>query len=817
MRSRARPFVGALLGSLVATTGAWAAPPDGVGIARLFGAGAARVIAPGSTRVGALVAVPAGQTAASLGLEEVAPGIARLSGSPSAIVGFADAHPGARVEIAPPLHPSLILARTYVHAVGSPGGPPTNADGGGALVGVADTGLDVTHPDFFTSSGASRVAWILDLSHEPLGLYPEVEAKFGIKDGNGKVTNGAVLAGADIDRRIAQKLWVPTDEVGHGTHVAGIAASTGAVYRGVAPGARLVIARITRSATDTIITDDMLLGAAFIFDRADFEKKPVAANFSLGSNFGPHDGTTLWEKSLASFVGAAHPGRAIVAAAGNSGSIASAPVHQTVYVPKGGAVRVPFTTTGSSNGSIQIWVTERPGSKLDVGLDGPNGGLVAPLPDGEQRGSPKDGSGLDAGVIHGSAAKGSIVPSDSRGAIVILGGTIPGGDYAVTHVGEGMADLFLEASGDIATTTGFAGGVRQGTVELPATSPALIGVGCTVSRTSWKAINGLGFGLPKIATLDAMGGVVDEAAGLRAPLDGEVCWFSSAGPSATGAPKPDIAAPGAAIVAAMSGQAKPGVATSIFTYPGCPVPPGQTTSDNLCKQVDATHAISNGTSMASPMVAGAAAVLLARDPTLTQDVVRALLQAGAHRFRGPAPFMDQSGPGELDVAGSVAALDELGAPDGLPSHDTSWMTLSSSFVPADGSTPVIAFVELRTDDPRKRASLFDASRLSARVVVGARAWAPEVTRVAPGLFSFSIVVPSGLGGERATFSVDFDGAPIVDAISVPVGTDPWAAGYPSVAYGGCATSPSPSPEALAPLGALAALAWIARRRRLRRI
>jgi MYXO-CTERM domain-containing protein len=281
----------------------------------------------------------------------------------------------------------------------------------------------------------------------------------------------------------------------------------------------------------------------------------------------------------------------------------------------------------------------------------------------------------------------------------------------------------------------------------------------------------------------------------------------------TGVAKPEIAAPGAAIVASMSGQAKPGITTSIFTFAGCPIPTGQTTSDGRCKQVDLTHGISVGTSMASPMVTGAVAALLQRDPTLTQDLVRALLQAGAHRFRGPAPYMDQSGPGELDVAGSLAALDELGAPAGLPSVDTSWMTLSSSYLTADGSSSVTALVELRTDDSRKRASLFDLSRLSATVVVAERSFAPQITRVAPGLFTFAFTVPAGLGGARATFSVFFDGDPIVEPVSVPVGSDPWSAGYSSSARGGCAMS-SPAPAtAFVPLAMLIAIALIARRRR----
>lgn len=79
--------------------------------------------------------------------------------------------------------------------------------------------------------------------------------------------------------------------------------------------------------------------------------------------------------------------------------------------------------------------------------------------------------------------------------------------------------------------------------------------------------------------------------------------------------------------------------------------------DVTCQQIDSLHAVSFGTSFSSPIVAGAVAVMLQHDPTLTQDVVMAALQGGAHPLRGPTPFEDQEGPGEVDVIGAVEAVD----------------------------------------------------------------------------------------------------------------------------------------------------------------
>src|SRR5262249_12979256 len=153
------------------------------------------------------------------------------------------------------------------------------------------------------------------------------------------------------------------------------------------------------------------------------------ANLSIGADFGPHDGTMYWEKALASHVGADHPGHAIVAAAGNSGSIAQFQVHDVAHASGSARTRVVFTTGGTMTGAIQIWVTERSGSELKVGLDGPNGGIIAPIEDGKQEGN--NSGGLNAGIIHGSGAKNSIVPADSRGAVVVLTGKIASGNYAV--------------------------------------------------------------------------------------------------------------------------------------------------------------------------------------------------------------------------------------------------------------------------------------------------------------------------------------------------------------------------------------------------
>jgi subtilisin family serine protease len=775
--------------------------PDGAALIRLLGPHAALALSPtgSESTLEALVRLPLGTSAESLGIDPVVPGFGRVRGGSTAILAFSTAHPTLAVEVAPPLHSLLDQAGLTINATLVHQDPGSLGDG--VLVGVADTGLDITHADFRDANGNTRIAWLIDMSQPPVGTYPDLEQKYGVLDASGNVVSGAVYAAADINAILQAEGVGPGDDVGHGTHVTSIAAGNGGIslpvrspYIGVAPNAGIVFARVTRDETDSIDNGDLQRGTQFLFDRADFMQKPIAVNLSLGSDFGPHDGTTAWEEVLASYVGPTMPGHALSAAAGNSGSIVDSPVHESAAVVGGSHISIPIATQGAQNGALQVWVAFRSGASISVGLDGPDGPWIAPQPNGEEAG--KNTSGYNAAVINGSRAANSPVPTDSSGAVVVITGTWPSGQYNVTIQGEGTADLYLEGTGDVTIggNAGFVFPVREGTVNLPATSPGIIGVGCTVNKAKWVSIDGISEseGVP---VLDPSGGYAepdpnDPGYPLERPLAaGDVCWFSSAGPTLTGAQKPEIAAPGAIVVAAMSREAAPGGINSIFTT-DCPAKDGAD-AGTLCLQVDATHAVSQGTSMSSPMVAGTIAILFEHDPTLTQDKILGLLQAGAHPFRGSAPFDDQSGPGELDVKGALDALAQSQAGELLlPDIPSSWVTLSADYVAADGSTPVTTIIELRTTDGAHRADLFDPQRLQPIYAInGAPQPPPTMVRRAPGVWFFTVQPDAGHGGSTMTLGATFDGVPIGTPRSLPIAVDVWRSEYSSQAKGGCAVAP----------------------------
>lgn len=100
-----------------------------------------------------------------------------------------------------------------------------------------------------------------------------------------------------------------------------------------------------------------------------------------------------------------------------------------------------------------------------------------------------------------------------------------------------------------------------------------------------------------------------------------VTWFSSRGPSPlTNENKPDLLAPGAMTLSALPGGA---------------------------------YGTMSGTSMATPHVVGAAALLLSTNPTLSRQELRSLLQNTAVPIAPPHPNPD-SGYGRLDVNAAAA-------------------------------------------------------------------------------------------------------------------------------------------------------------------
>jgi len=177
--------------------------------------------------------------------------------------------------------------------------------GKGVIVGYIDTGIDYNHLDFKNADGSTRVLYYWDhtLGYDVL-LTP------------GKYGYGQVWDSAAINNGACTSL----DNNAHGTTVSGAGSGNGlatGTHKGVAPDSDIIIvesdlglANWTLSIADAV---------DFIFSMADTLGKPVVVNASLGDYLGSHDGTDPAAQIIDSLLDDM-PGRIMVAAAGNSGN-----------------------------------------------------------------------------------------------------------------------------------------------------------------------------------------------------------------------------------------------------------------------------------------------------------------------------------------------------------------------------------------------------------------------------------------------------------------------------------------------------------------
>jgi subtilisin family serine protease len=703
---------------------------------------------------------------------------------------FVDDHPELRLHWAPPRRALMDEAQRWIGAKTFRN--QTGLSGRGVVVGIVDTGLDVVHGDLRDADGKSRIRYLIDFSRRPADRQPELEEEYGCTSD----TECAIYSNDDLDALLKNGITgdEPTDSYGHGTHVASLAAGNGlssktARYVGVAPEATLFAARVSRGASGAIQDPDIISATRFIFEQAERLGMPAVVNLSLGNDFGAHDGTSALEQGLGSFVGPEHPGRAIVVAAGNSGGLYTGlgsgepepyGIHTEVHVPRESPVEVPVLTPSAALGGllgagVYVWLGFQPGDEVSVGVDVNGDSWVPDIEPGKATTFSRDG--YDATIFNGPSNGTASIKVGSHNAVVVIDGNFePGSVFTLRLTGHGTAQLWLESTGGAARELSigalFPRGEKQGTLNVPATHPALIAVGSTVNRNRWRDSRGRPFLIG-----------VEEGSDELIEVDG-VAPSSAAGPTALGVLKPDIVAPGMYVVGAMASSADPRTngGVGVFASDGrCGTP------DYECFVTDdGKHAVTSGTSMAAPLVAGAIALLFERRPELTQGQLRALLQAGARQPTGKVPAEQQLGPGALDLLGTLAALDAEDSPLNRLPTSKSRIVVASSYVHPDPQQPLQGLLELR-DEGDLVADGFDERRLLLSVQGGSLLEPP--TRLGAGLYGFRVVAPEGSGGERLQLSLLFDGERLARR-ELPIATDPWLAQGTPIPHGGCSFSPA---------------------------
>ena len=202
-----------------------------------------------------------------------------------------------------PLADSAVV-RHKVNLVHQGTGLDTSYTGRDVIIGVVDQGLDFNHPDFKLSNGKTRVLRYWDHTINTGTLAQPYNY-------------GTVWNKTQIDNSQCTSLETGT---AHGTTVTGMAtgnARANSQNIGVAPEADIIVVETNFNLPNWTLT--IADACDYIFKVADSLGKPAVVNLSLGAYLGSHDGTDPAAEYIDSLL-TAKDGRIVVCAAGNSGA-----------------------------------------------------------------------------------------------------------------------------------------------------------------------------------------------------------------------------------------------------------------------------------------------------------------------------------------------------------------------------------------------------------------------------------------------------------------------------------------------------------------
>lgn len=193
-------------------------------------------------------------------------------------------------------------------------GEPLSLTGRGVLIGFVDTGIRYEQDVFRRSDGSTRIASIWD--QEADRVYTEEEI------------NEALLS------EDPQSMVPVTDEIGHGTAMASVAAGSrvdgGRTFTGAAPDSRILVVKVRPAPRDVreyyLVADsavcfseqDISAGLRYLDDEAERIGLPLVICFGMGTNLASHTGTSTLERTINSI--AVKIGRAVVICNGNEGN-----------------------------------------------------------------------------------------------------------------------------------------------------------------------------------------------------------------------------------------------------------------------------------------------------------------------------------------------------------------------------------------------------------------------------------------------------------------------------------------------------------------
>lgn len=426
------------------------------------------------------------------------------------------------------------------------------------IIGIVDTGIDTTHGDFWfdSSKTKSKILYLWDQT-DTFGRSPSGYS-YGIE-----------YTKAEIEAGICRE----TDPMGHGTHVAGIAASSGkesGKYSGVAKDANIIFVKTTFN--DAEIID----GLHYIVDKSKATGLPTVISCSFGAYFDSHDGSSPLTQAVEWCIGQGVP---VVCSAGNDGG---EELHATIDGPD------PYGGTYNSGDVYNLEV------ELDLFYKDSLVDLYYDL---------DDNLSVKVSTANGSvyANETDALGSGSNWAIAIYYSETPTyKNYFIyakdTHeLCNQVIEINVDTERDRGNNRWDAWMLSEAyywgsfadindrdcfkTIGSPADSSSATTVGAYSTKINWTSVDGDNYEFSNAILND-------------------IAYFSSHGPTRDNKMKPEITASGFGVMSALSIDALP------YTHEARIDP-------------DNTHKIASGTSMSAPIVAGVYALYLECNPKAT--------------------------------------------------------------------------------------------------------------------------------------------------------------------------------------------------------
>ncbi len=472
-------------------------------------------------------------------------------------------------------------------------------NGRGVLLAVLDSGITWDLEVFRKADGSTRIRYLWDqtVSEETGDVrYGKMPDGFSI---------GTEYTAEEINAALQMHTWdryrlIPSRDLsGHGTAVAGIAAGRSAdgLYTGAAPEAELIIVKLGLPREEGFPrTTEIMRGVTYALWKARQLNMPLVINLSFGNSYGSHDGSSLLERFLDN---ASEIGKTVICV--GSGNEGAARGHFAGNITRDSRVEL---AVGNYERSLNIQLWKNYSDVFRIRLQSP-GGEEAELTTNIQGG--KYTLKLEQTrilVYLGEPLPYAVAQEIYLEMIPVTGSYINAGIWTIrlepVMTVTGQYYLYLPAGNGRGDSTGFYRSIPQVTLTVPSTAA-------------------------KVITVGAYDPVYDTYADFSGR--GYADSTRTIGVAAAGLTKPDLVAPGVNIQA---------------------------------PDVYGTFTPTTGTSFATPIVSGAAALLMewgivrGNDPFLYGEKIKAYLRKGARPLRGEMEYPnDRVGYGRLCVADSL--------------------------------------------------------------------------------------------------------------------------------------------------------------------